>query len=84
MLAMMWEKWSPHSLLKGMQTGQATTENGVEIPQKGTAIKCNHSTSEHIPKHCIYYCQDTCSFTLIFALCNQCKFLPTGARGTCT
>ena len=37
----MWRKGSPHALLVGMQTGAATVESSMEIPQKlknGTAF----------------------------------------------
>ena len=30
----MWRKWNPSALLVGMQTGAATVENSMEIPQK--------------------------------------------------
>ena len=30
----MWRKRNPHALLVGMQTGAATVENNMEIPQK--------------------------------------------------
>ena len=33
MLARMWRKGNPLTLLVGMQAGTATLENGVEIPQ---------------------------------------------------
>ena len=34
MLARMWRKGNPHGLLMGMQTGAATVESSMEIPQK--------------------------------------------------
>ena len=34
MLARMQRKWNPFALLVGMQTGAATLENSMEIPQK--------------------------------------------------
>ena len=37
----MWRKGNPHALLVGMQTGAATVENSMEVPQKiknGTAF----------------------------------------------
>ena len=37
----MWRKGDPSALLVGMQTGAATVENSVELPQKiknGTAL----------------------------------------------
>ena len=30
----MWKKGTPHALLVGMQTGAATVESSMEIPQK--------------------------------------------------
>ena len=40
-LERMWRKGNPSALLVGMQTGAATVENSVELPQKtknGTAF----------------------------------------------
>ena len=34
MLEMLWRNRNPHSLLVGMQTGAASMENSMEIPQK--------------------------------------------------
>ena len=34
MLARMWRKGNPFALLVGMQTGAATVENSVEVPEK--------------------------------------------------
>ena len=34
MLARMWGKGNPHALLVGMQTGAATVESSMELPQK--------------------------------------------------
>ena len=34
MLERMWRKRNPLALLVGMQTGAATLENSVEVPQK--------------------------------------------------
>ena len=34
MLERMWRKGNPSALLVGMQTGEATVENRMEIPQK--------------------------------------------------
>ena len=33
-LARMWRKRNPHALLVGMQTGAATVEKSMEVPQK--------------------------------------------------
>ena len=41
MLERMWRKGNPRALLVGMQTGEATVENSMELPQKtknGTAF----------------------------------------------
>ena len=41
MLERMWRKGNPRALLVGMQTGEATVENSMELPQKtknGTAL----------------------------------------------
>ena len=35
-LVRMWRKGNPSALLVGMQTGEATVENGLEFPQKLT------------------------------------------------
>ena len=34
MLGRMWRKENPSALLVGMQTGAATLENSIELPQK--------------------------------------------------
>ena len=34
MLVRMWRKVNPRALLVGMQTGTATVENSMEVPQK--------------------------------------------------
>ena len=31
---MLWRKGNPHALFVGMQTGAATMENSMEVPQK--------------------------------------------------
>ena len=33
-LARLWRKWNPSTLLVGMRTGTASVENSVEFPQK--------------------------------------------------
>ena len=38
MLERMWRNGNPHALLVGMQTGAATLENSVEVPQKKLKI----------------------------------------------
>ena len=53
MLERLWSKGDPHTLLVGMQTGAATTENGMEIPQKTenrNTIKPSHPTTGYLPK----------------------------------
>ena len=47
----MWRKGNPHALLVGMQTGAATVESSVEIPQKiksGSAFGSNDPSSGDI------------------------------------
>ena len=47
-LASMWKKENTCALLVGMQTGAATVESNMELPQKiknGTAFCPNNSTS---------------------------------------
>ena len=49
----MWRKGSPCALLVGMQTGAATVENSIEVPQKiknGTAVGPSDSTSGDLSK----------------------------------
>ena len=51
-LEKMWRKGNPSALLVGMQTGAATVENSMEIPQKpknGTAFWSGNSTAGIIP-----------------------------------
>ena len=50
MLARMWRSRNPLALLVGMQTGAATLENSMEVPQK---IK-NRTTLQ--PSNCITMC----------------------------
>ena len=45
MLARMWRKGNPRALLVGMETGAATRENSMEVPQK---VK-NRTTLHPIP-----------------------------------
>ena len=47
----MWGKGNPSALLVGMQTGAATVESSMEIPQKikdGSAFQPSHPTSRNI------------------------------------
>ena len=56
------EKKNPHTLLVGMQTGAATMENCMEIPQKTknrTTIRSSHPTTG-------YTMVSKCSFDLHF------------------
>ena len=49
----MWRKGNPFALLVEMQTGAATVESSMEIPQKnknGTAFRPSYPTSGNIPK----------------------------------
>ena len=49
----MWRKGNPFALFVGMQTGAATVENSMEIPQKiknGTALWPTDSISGNLPK----------------------------------
>ena len=51
-LARLWRKGSPSTLLVGMQTGAATVENSMEFPQKtknGTAFLPGNFTAGTIP-----------------------------------
>ena len=44
----MWRKGNPHAPLVGMQIGETTMENSVEVPQKcitGSALQCSNSPS---------------------------------------
>ena len=53
MLVRMWRKGNPLALLVGMQTGAATLENSVEVPQKIKNISTlwpSNSTARNIPK----------------------------------
>ena len=49
----MWRKWNPSVLLVGVQTGVATVESSMEIPQKiknETALVPIDSTSGNLSK----------------------------------
>src|SRR3712207_9222729 len=53
MLERLWRKRNPHTLLVGMQTGAATMENSMEIPQKitsRTTIRSSHPTTGYLSK----------------------------------
>ena len=48
LLARLWRKGNPSTLLVGIQTGAATVENSMEFPQKnknGTAFRSSNSTA---------------------------------------
>ena len=50
MLERVWKKGNPLTMLVGMQTSIATTENSVEIPLKTgdrTALRLSNSTAGH-------------------------------------
>ena len=42
-----WRKGNPVTLLVGMQTGTATMENSVEIPENRTAVGPSNPTAGH-------------------------------------
>jgi len=47
------EKGNPLALLVGMQTGAATLENSMEVPQKAknrTTLRSSHCTTRYLPK----------------------------------
>ena len=51
-LVRLWRTGNPSALLVGMQTGEATVENGMESPQKtknGTALWPSNSAAGSIP-----------------------------------
>ena len=53
MLTRMWKNRNPLALLVGMQTGAATLENSVEVPQKiknRTTLWPSNSTARNLPK----------------------------------
>ena len=53
MLERMWRNGNPLALLDGMQTGAATRENNVEVPQKiknKTTLSSSNSTSVYLSK----------------------------------
>ena len=59
----MWRKGNPFTLLVGMQTSIATTENSVEIPSKTgnrTAIRPSNPTAGHTPEETRIE-RDTCT-----------------------
>ena len=50
---MMWREGNSHILLVGVQTGAATMENSMEIPQKikdRTTIQSSYSTARYLSK----------------------------------
>jgi len=49
----MWRTKNPRALLVGMQTGAATVENHIELPQKvknRTTLGSRNCTSRYLPK----------------------------------
>ena len=53
MLARMWRDGDPLALLVGMQTGAATLENSMEVPQKvknRTILRPSNCTTRYLPK----------------------------------
>ena len=66
----MWRKGNPFTLLVGMQTSIATTENSVEIPSKTgnrTAIRPSNPTAGHTPEE-TRIGRDACTPMFIAAL----------------
>ena len=53
MLARMWRKGNPPTLLVGMQAGEATLENSMELPQKDenrATLRPSNLTAGYLPK----------------------------------
>ena len=53
MLARIWRKGNPFVLLVGMQTGAATLENSIEVPQKvknRATLQPRNCTTRYLPK----------------------------------
>ena len=53
MIVRMWRKNTSFALLMGMQTGAATLENSMEVPQKTknwTTLRPSNCTTRHLPK----------------------------------
>ena len=52
MLARMWRKGNPLTLLVGMQTGAATLENSTDIPQKvkNKTLQSSNCTTSYLLK----------------------------------
>ena len=53
MLARMWRKGNPLTLFMGMQTGAATLENSMEVPQKvknKTTLSRSNCITSPLPK----------------------------------
>ena len=83
MLERMWRKGNLLALLVGMQTGTATLENSVEVPQEvknGATLqlsKCTtlqHSNCSIYPKDTdVVKCQDTCTPMFIAAMSTIAK-----------
>ena len=49
----LWRKGNPSALLVGVQTGAATAESSIEVPQKiknGSAFRPSNPTSRNIPE----------------------------------
>lgn len=49
----MWKKRIPLTLLVGKQTGQATLDNSIEVPQKvknGTTLQSGNCTTRYLTK----------------------------------
>ena len=77
MLARMWRKGNPFALLVGMQTGAATLENSVEVPQKiknRTTIRPSNSMLRIYPSDTgVLMHRGTCTPMFIAALSTIAK-----------
>ena len=72
----MWRKGSPFALLVGMQTGTATVESSMEIPQKiknGSAFRPRYPTSGNISEGNQNIQKNISTPVFIAALCTIAK-----------
>ena len=76
----MWRKGNPSALLVGMQTGAATVENSMELPQKiknGTALRPSDPTSENVSEEPKILMQKNIStpmfIAVLFTIPKTCK-----------
>ena len=77
MLERMWRNGNPLALLVGMQTGGATLENSVEVPQKfktRSTLWPSNSTARNLPKgYRVLMHRGTCAPLFIAALSTIAK-----------